>query len=269
MTLMRLETISVVRDGRRLLDDVALRVEPGELLGIVGPNGAGKTTLMRVMAGLLTPDAGTAEFENKPLGDWDRARIAQRIGYLPQNAACHWPMTVERVVALGRLSHLSPWRRPSDADRQAIETALRLTDVLDLADRRIDTLSGGEHARVMLARALAGEPDVLLADEPVADLDPYHRLDVMDHLKRLARGGTAAVIVLHDLALAMRYCDRLALLHTGRVEAEGPPRAVLTPERLDTVYRIEALQGDRDGEAYLLPWKRRGRAGSSEAQDRP
>jgi iron complex transport system ATP-binding protein len=128
--------------------------------------------------------------------------------------------------------------------------------VAHLAARRAGTLSGGEHARVMLARALAAEPGILLADEPVADLDPYHSIDVMDHLAALARRGRAVVVVLHDLTLAARYCDRLVLLDGGRIVADGAPGPTLSPANLAAVYRVAALRGSHEGKAYLLPWTR-------------
>jgi iron complex transport system ATP-binding protein len=252
--MLTLRNLSVSRGGRPVLHDVDLMIQSGEVLGIVGPNGAGKSTLMRAAAGLTPPTAGTATLDSEPIAAWSRAALARRIAYLPQNADCHWPMTVERVVALGRLPHLTPWQGPTAADAQAIGRAMAMAQVRDLSDRRIDKLSGGEKARVLLARALAGDPALLLADEPVSDLDPYHRLDVMSHLRRLADGGMAIAVVLHDLSLAMQFCDRLALIDKGRIVADGPPDTTLSPERLSDVFRITALRGDRDGHPYLLPW---------------
>jgi len=252
--MLTLHTLSAARGGRPVLHDIDLTIRAGEVLGIVGPNGAGKSTLMRAAAGLTRPTAGTATLDGEPIADWGRAALARRIAYLPQNADCHWPMTVARVVALGRLPHLTPWQGPTAADAQAIDRAMAMAQVADLSARRIDKLSGGEKARVLLARALAGDPALLLADEPVSDLDPYHRLDVMSHLRRLADDGMAVAVVLHDLSLAMQYCDRLALIDAGRIVADGPPDATLSPDRLAAVFRITALRGERDGHPYLLPW---------------
>ena len=256
MTAMQLTGIHVVREGRPVLSEVSLALGAGEVLGIVGPNGAGKSTLLRVMAGLLAAERGAVELDGREIRHWGRGDLARRIAYLPQHPECHWAMTVERVVALGRLPHIAPWRQPSAKDRQAIGAAMRAADVSHLAGRRAGSLSGGEHARVMLARTLASEPDLLLVDEPVADLDPYHSIDVMDHLSALARAGRAVVVVLHDLTLAARYCDRLALLSDGRIVAEGPAEPTLSPVNLAAVYRVAALRGSHEGKPYLLPWTR-------------
>jgi iron complex transport system ATP-binding protein len=254
MTALRLTDIGVRRGGCDILRGVSTALARGELLGVVGPNGAGKTTLLRVMAGLLAPDSGAVTLDDRPIGAWPRRMRAQRLAYLPQDAACHWPIAAERLVALGRLPHLDPWRRPTGCDREAVANAMRFADVESLAARTVDTLSGGERARVLLARTLAGEPDVLLADEPVADLDPYHALRVMEHLARLADAGTGVAVVLHDLTLAARFCHRLLLLDRGTVAADGPPDNVLSPETLERTYRIEAVHGSHAGEPYVLPW---------------
>jgi len=254
MTALRISDIALCRDGRDILRSVSVALAGGELLGIVGPNGAGKTTLMRIMAGLAMPDSGSVLLDDRPIDAWPRRMRAQCLAYLPQDAACHWPIAAERLVALGRLPHLEPWRRPGGRDRDAIEKAMRFAEVESLAARTVDTLSGGERARVLLARTLAGEPDILLADEPVADLDPYHALRVMGQLARLAAAGTGVAVVLHDLTLAARFCHRLLLLDHGTVAADGPPDAVLSPETLARTYRIEAVRGSHAGEPYLVPW---------------
>jgi iron complex transport system ATP-binding protein len=254
--MLHLRDIRVIRDGNALLDGVGLSVAPGALLGIVGPNGAGKSTLLRVMAGVLDPDGGAVTLDGRALGGWQARERAQRIAYLPQHPACHPAMAVGRVVALGRLPHLTAWQTPGATDREAVARAMEATDVAHLAGRHAGSLSGGEHARVMLARALAADAPLLLADEPVADLDPYHGLEVMDRLAHLARDGRTVVVVLHDLTLAARYCHRVALLNHGRIVAEGPPADTLSPENLATVYRVAALRGEDGGEPFLLPWTR-------------
>jgi len=254
--MVRLENIQVVRDGRAIIDGIDLTFAAGQIIGIVGPNGAGKTTLLRVIAGLLRPDAGTITIDGRDGSQWRRRDLARHVAYLPQHPECRWAMTVERVVALGRLPHLAAWQRPGESDRHAIRTAMQDTDVVHLGHRRAGTLSGGELARVMLARSLASAPSLLLADEPVADLDPYHSLDVMDHLTRMAQEGRTVVVVLHDLTLAARYCARVALLDRGRIVADGPPDEALSSDNLARVYRIAALHGSRDGKSYLLPWSR-------------
>jgi iron complex transport system ATP-binding protein len=255
MSVMRVDDLSVRRGDRRILDGVGCTVSGGEVIGVIGPNGAGKTTLLRVMAGLLRPDLGSVALDGRAIGDWPRRERARRMAYLPQDAPCHWPMAAERLVALGRLPHLGPWQHLSGQDEQAVLSAMTFTDVIGLAKRSVDTLSGGERARVLLARALAGEPDLLLADEPVAELDPLHRLDVMEHLKRLSEAGAAVVVALHDLTLAARFCKRLVMLDSGRLAATGAPEEVLSPERLATVYQVEAVKGHHAGEPFLVPWR--------------
>ncbi len=255
MTSLTLRNVSLSRGGRRVLDGVGFALSRGDLVGVIGPNGAGKSTLLRLMAGLTLPVRGDVLLENRDIGDWPRRDRARRIAYLPQHPDCHWPITVAELAGLGRLPHRGFWDRPTTRDAATVEAALALTDMGSLADRRLDSLSGGEAARAHLARALAGEPALLLADEPVADLDPSHALAVMDHLRRFAGQGGAVVVVLHDLSLAVRYCDRLVLLDAGSVVAAGAPDAVLTKDRLAEVYGISAVHGQYEGEAYVVPWK--------------
>lgn len=242
--------------GKTILGGVDLAVRPGELVGLIGPNGAGKSTLLRAMLGLVDPQAGTVTLDGRPADTLDPAARARRIAYAPQGAPVHWPLTVERLVGLGRVPHLGPWQALRPEDAQAVQTALAATDTLHLRKRVVTTLSGGERAGVLLARAMAVGADYLLADEPVASLDPYHQLQVMDILADLAWGGTGVVVVLHDLGLALRSCSRLCLLDAGRVVADAAPAAVLTPEHLARVYRISAVTGAQDGADYLLPWER-------------
>jgi len=255
MTELALTGISVELGGQRVVDEVDIRIEGGELLGLIGANGAGKTTLMRVAAGLLQPLAGHWALDGTPLRQLAARRRAQHIAYLPQGAPCHWAMSVNRLVALGRLPHLQPWQQPGATDHAAVATALAQADVGHLAERDALTLSGGERARVMLARALAGEPRLLLADEPVAGLDPEHQLRVMETLKSRVREGMGVMVTLHDLGLAARFCDRLVLLKQGRLLTAGPPRQVLSPRYLADGFHIDALSGELDGRPWLVPWR--------------
>ena len=237
-----------VRLGRQhALDGVSLELAPGTLVGVIGPNGAGKSTLLRSMAGLVAPESGTVTIDGTPLPEIPRRDLARRVAHLPQDQSVHWPVSVERLVSLGRLPHLAPLSRISPDDTAAIRRAMDRVDVTRFRDRTVTELSGGERGRALLARALAVEAGALLVDEPLAALDPGHRIDVMTLLRREAASGLT-VVVLHDLTTAARYCDRLVLLDGGRLVADGTPGEVLTPERLRDVYGISArIEHSADG----------------------
>lgn len=246
---MRLEArdITVALGRRRVLEGASLAAAGGELIAILGPNGAGKSTLLRSMAGLLKPIAGAVTLDGTDVNAWDRAALARAIAYLPQSRAVHWPLSVENVVCLGRLPHGAGPGRMRPADRAAVEAALVAMDLIALRERPATELSGGELARVLVARALAQEAQTLLADEPTAGLDPAHQMALFDKLRRIAGEGRSVVVALHDLSLAARYCHRIVLLKDGRTLAAGPPDAVLSSERLAAVYGIEARLVRIDG----------------------
>lgn len=254
MSRLEAREIAVSFGVREALGGVGLAVGAGETVGLIGPNGAGKTTLLRVCAGLLPPGSGTVLFEEKPITDWKPRERARRIALLPVGAPYHWPLEVRRLVALGRLPRLGPWQRAGDDDEAAIDRALTAADATPFVGRAVGELSNGERARVMLARALAGEPDLLLADEPVSGLDPAHQLRVMEVLAGLAACGGSVVVTLHDLTLAMRFCDRVVMLDRGRVAADGPPAEVLTPESLEAVFGLRAVTGRHEGVPFVVPW---------------
>ncbi len=256
MTCLIAEAVSVTLGETPALRQVSFSVDNGELVGLIGPNGAGKTTLLRVLAGLLSPDDGAVRLDREPLPAIDRRRLARTLAYLPNGAPCHWPVTVRRVVALGRLPHGGIGRGGRDLDHAAVENAMRITDIAHLAGRRMTTLSSGERVRVLLARAIAAGPDILLADEPTSSLDPYHQLHVMDLLRARAEAGAGVVAVLHDLTLAARFCHRVVMLHDGQVLANGRPNLVLTPDNIRAAYGVEAQIGEFGGRLYLVPWSR-------------
>ena len=250
------DDITVMIGSATLLRNVSVVAEPGALLGLVGPNGAGKSTLLRVMAGLRNCTRGHVHYDVRSLPKLSRPRLSQRLAYLAQRGPVAWPLTVERLVALGRVPHQMGWGRHDTRAASAIATALAETDMSQLSDRVVDTLSGGELARALLARALAVDGEALLADEPVAELDPYHQLQVMEILRARADSGQTVVVVLHEITLAARFCDRLVLLDRGRVVAAGAPAEVLTDENLHATYRVRALRGEHDASHYVLPWER-------------
>ena len=261
MKLVEARGVAVRLGGARVLDRLDLAVADGELVGLIGPNGAGKTTLLKTLAGLAAPERGRVLLRGESLAGMDRFRRARTIAYLAQDGRPNWPVDVRTLVGLGRLPHLRPWRGPGAADREAVARAMAECRIAALADRPATELSGGERARVLLARALAGDPGLLLADEPTAGLDPAHQLDAMALLAGLAQAGRAVVAVLHDLTLAARYCTRLALLHQGRILADGRERDVLTPDLLARCYGIAVHRGAAGGAPFVIPV---GRAGAAE-----
>jgi iron complex transport system ATP-binding protein len=249
---LRTSGLSVQLDGTTIVDGATLELKSGELTVLIGPNGAGKTTLVRALAGLLSAE-GTIELDGRPLDTLTARERARRIAYLPQGHVFHWPMAVAAVVALGRYPHADAFSPLSDADRSAVERALLATGCGAFAARPVTTLSGGERARVALARALAGEAPILLADEPTVSLDPRHQLVVMELLARAAHDGGAVLAILHDLTLAARFADRVLIMDRGRLIAEGPPRAVFTPARIASVFGVEAVIADsEDGPIPIL-----------------
>lgn len=229
--------LAVARGGVRVLDGVSVAFEAGVLTALAGPNGAGKTTLLACLAGLVTPDAGSVTLRGRPLAALTRAERARRIAWLEQGARAAWGLTVREVAALGRLPH-------GDQGESEVAAALASCGLAELAERRIDTLSGGEARRAMLARVLATGAEVLLLDEPAADLDPAHGFALMRLLRAEAAAGRAVVAVLHDLALACRFADRIVLLAAGRVAADGPPAAVMTQGSAGRVFGVRIGSDD-------------------------
>jgi len=237
--------LSLVIEGISILKQVDVEVRAGELIGLIGPNGAGKSTLLRLLMQLEEAGSGEVFFNGNALYKISREERAQKIGYLAQHARAHWPFTVQKLVELGRIPHQRWWQDCSVEDLRSVENALRLTETLAYRNRLVTTLSGGEQTLVMLARIFAAEPQLIFADEPVAALDPYHQLHVMEILREHALSNSpqknkAAVVVLHDLSLAARYCDRLYLLHHGERYCHGTPQEVLTDEHLANAYGIQA-----------------------------
>ena len=245
--------VTVRIGGHLIVDRASLALKAGEVVALVGPNGAGKTTLVRALAGLL-PAEGRIALDGRALETHSPRQRARAIAYLPQGHVFHWPVSAAAVVALGRHPHADPFSPASEDDRAAIKRALAATGIEDLADRSIATLSGGERARVALARALATEATVLLTDEPTASLDPRHQLVVMELLRRAARNG-AVLAVVHDLLLAARFADRVIVMHRGRLVADAPPRQALAAGQLADVFGIETVTVDTGDGSLTIPWR--------------
>jgi iron complex transport system ATP-binding protein len=239
MTTLRAEGLDVALGGRTALSDIDLDLAPGRFTVVVGPNGAGKSTLLRALAGLAR-HSGRVTLDGVALDRLGAARRARAIAYLPQGGTVAWPIPVGDVVALGRLPHRErPDRLPPEG-AEAVAAAVAAVGLKGFERRPVTELSGGERARALLARALATQAPVLLADEPVAALDPRHQLIVLEVLHARAMAGGVVAAVMHDLSLAARYAEDLVLLDRGRVAARGRPAEVLTARRLAESFGIEA-----------------------------
>ena len=248
MTLLALDQVTVRRGPRKVLDAVSFSIRPGEVVALLGPNGAGKSSLLRAALGLL-PAQGEIWLGDDLLQGLTPRQRALRLAYVPQERAVAWSLDVGTLVALGRQPH----RATPQADAAAVAAALEAMDMAGFERRPATELSGGERARALIARALAQEAPLLLADEPTAGLDPAHQLGLMARFRALAAQGSAVLVAIHDLGLAARWCDRVILLHRGRVVAAGPPAATLTPDALARVYGVTAFHGSDAAGPLLLP----------------
>jgi iron complex transport system ATP-binding protein len=252
---LRLEGLSVRLGERRVVVDISVALRGAQLVALVGPNGAGKTTLLRALAGLL-PITGTVTMDGSPITALDLRERARRFAYLPQGQTVHWPLPVRDVVALGRYPHgATDPSRLGAADLAAVEQAMRSTDVMELADRPVTQLSGGERSRVLLARVLAVAAPVILADEPTSSLDPRHQIEVMDLLHKAAQAGALVIVVTHDLGLAARFADTVIALQNGRLVSSGPPDATLSDALLAEVFQISAIRHQHAGGPIIVPWR--------------
>lgn len=217
MTLLAAEEISVRRGGKAILHEISLQAHAGEFIAVLGPNGAGKSTLLKVLAGLIRPDTGQVLLDAKSLSALSQRQLAARRAYLPQNPHLEWPLPVERLVALGLTPKLPARGGLPQEFRPAIEKALQACDLTNRRAQAATTLSGGEFARAMLARAIVGAPQILIVDEPITGLDPRHAMQSMALLRSFAKSGTLVIASLHDLTLAARYPSRVIVLVDGSV----------------------------------------------------
>ncbi len=241
MNILTGKNLSFSIDDISILKNVDVEVRPGELVGLIGPNGAGKSTLLRLLTQVEQTGSGDVFLNEKNMQTLSAEEKARAIGYLVQGARAHWPFAVEKIVELGRLPWQRWWQDSSIADKQKVESAMVLTETVAYRNRLVTTLSGGEQTLVMLARIFAAEPQIIFADEPVAALDPYHQLHVMEILREHAQLQNAAVVVLHDLSLAARFCDRLYLLNHGELYCHGTPQEVLTHDNIAHVYGVKSV----------------------------
>ncbi len=245
MSLLHVKDLEVALRGRQVLEHVSFDVARGEMIGLIGPNGAGKTTLMRAILGLI-PFQGVSSVAQ--IAPASRGKYA---AWMPQAREIAWPVNVRTLIALGRIPHMGG--RATALDDAAVDRALAHMGLTEFADRTATRLSGGEQARVLIARALAQEAPLLMADEPVAGLDPRHQISTMTCFAGLAREGVSVIVSLHDLGLAARHCTRLLVVHEGKLVADGAPQAVLTPDLLRDVFGITSFSAQTEHGFVLQP----------------
>jgi iron complex transport system ATP-binding protein len=231
--------LGMVLGGRTVLRGIDLTFQSGTVTAVLGPNGAGKSTLLSGLAGLMRPSSGAVRLDDAELSEMSARARARRIAVLPQTPEIAWPVEARALVGLGRTPFIGA-RGLTAEDEAAVDRALAAAGATELAHRTVDTLSGGERARILIARALAGEPDWLLADEPMTGLDPAHQLDAVGLFRAMADAGVGVIVTLHDLSLALRIANRIVVLADGAVIGDGPAATVLTPELIAAAYGIRA-----------------------------
>ena len=251
MSILDASKICVRRGRRAILDNVSLRAQSGDFIAVIGANGAGKSTLLSVLAGLLKPDSGSVLLDGISVHKLSGMKLAQRRAFLPQNPRCEWPISVERLVALGLTPTLPAFGGLPVRFEPLITQALQACDLLDHREQPATTLSGGELARAMMARALVADPDVLIIDEPIAGLDPKHALDTARRLQSLARSGKLVIASLHDLTLAGRYANRIFALTNGLVQGDGAVDSTLTPALIKSAFEVEACVSGTQATLYV------------------
>ena len=259
---LRLERASLRIGARHLVRDVTVEVAPARITALIGPNGAGKSTALRLMAGLWKPTGGRASLDGTALLRLSRRLLARRISFVPQDTHVDVPFTVRELVAMGRHPHLGRFDDPGPTDDAAVAAAMSRADVAHLADRPVTELSGGERRRAVIARSLATGSNVILLDEPTANLDVDHVIETLTLLRELAAGGATIALALHDLNVVSRWADTVAVLQDGRLRATGPPAEVLDDDLVASVFgvRVERLSAG-DGRPALVFHRRRAQAG--------
>jgi iron complex transport system ATP-binding protein len=242
MPILQIDKIHFAYNGSPVIRDISFTVDKGDFLGLIGPNGSGKTTLLKLIDGILPPAQGTICIHSTPIRQIKRIELAKIIAVVPQVTPLIFPFTVQEVVLMGRTPHLGKWRFEGEKDYAIIERAMEKTDTLALARRSMNRLSGGEFHRVLIARALAQEPQILLLDEPTAFLDIRHQVDFLNLIQALnEEQGLTVIAVTHDINLASLYCKRIALLKEGQIEAIGRPDEVVTEAQIQAVYHTPVI----------------------------
>jgi iron complex transport system ATP-binding protein len=250
--MIGIDALSITLGKQHVVEALTLSLQRGRVTAILGANGAGKTSLLRAIAGLVPPSAGSISIDGTPITALSLPERARRLGYLPQNGQPAWALTVRELVALGRLPHRSPFAALSPGDEVAIDAAMAQTDVKHLADRTVDTLSGGEKARAKFARVLAAETDWILADEPLANLDPPHQVDWLEQVHCLLAQGTTVVSVLHEIGMAL-HADDVVVMQDGRVVHHGACADEATQRAIESVFDQRIRIVSVDGQSVALP----------------
>jgi iron complex transport system ATP-binding protein len=257
VTLLEARELSGGYGAGDVVRSVSLAVGEGRCTAVLGPNGAGKSTLLRLLAGILPPTSGTVELSGRSLASWRRREVARVVGFVPQAVSFAFPLTVGELVQQGRAPHLGPWRPPAPRDHAAVAAAIELVGLAGREATAVQRLSGGERQLVLLARALASEPRLLLLDEPATALDLRHQLDLVAILRALVGDGVGVVLVAHDWNLALRLADRVVILERGRLRAAGTPAEVVRPELFRAVFGVEIdLLPQPGGPPLIVPRQR-------------
>lgn len=244
MKALAAQDVVLHRGDRAVLDGVSMQLEAGEFALLAGRNGAGKSTLLRLLIGAERPEAGQITLRERPLDIWEPRARARELAFVPQSTECPFEFTGRQLVTMGRYPHQPRNAAINAEDKAAIERALAAVDAETFADRSVTTLSGGEQRRIAVARALATEAPLLLLDEPTANLDLEHALQLVELLRREASSGRGVLVASHDLNLFASHCDRVALLHEGRIVESGPPKSALSPERIAEVFGVKSIDPD-------------------------
>jgi|TARA_B110000263_G_scaffold70608_1_gene61502 iron complex transport system ATP-binding protein len=252
MTFLAARNIVVSRSNKKVIDNISIKIGPGELVGLIGPNGAGKTTLLKSLLGIVKLTEGSVCLNDMSMKTLSRNYVAKHLGYLAQGAPCYWPVTVKNIVELGCLPHTYDTKKVDGFISNIVADSMASTGISDLQFRKVTSLSGGERTLTMLARCLAGQAPLLLADEPVTGLDPSQQIKIMQLLKSQVSSKSGVVAVLHDLNLAAKYCSRLVIMAKGKIHADGMPATVLTAQNLSKVYGIKAQIRYLDGQPIIL-----------------